>query len=136
MSFTASHALVCKDRAAVELTRMVRIACTIVSILCGLFAVVLVAQTGMVTGEANPANGVASFVLGFSSAVSLGFGDLFTPDNEKFQILLNNGSAAIVWMASGAVVTTSIRRFAPPTLVGGLPDEVGASSDGARTISG
>jgi hypothetical protein len=51
------------------------------------------------TGEANPANGVASFVLGFSSAVSLGFGDLFTPDSEKFQILLNNGFAAIVWMA-------------------------------------
>jgi hypothetical protein len=93
---------------------MVRIVCTIVSVLCGLFAVVLVAQIGMVTGEANPANGVASFALGFSSAVSLGFSDLFTSDNEKFQILLNNGFAAIVWMASGAVVTTLICRFALP----------------------
>jgi hypothetical protein len=95
-------------------TRMVRIVCTIVNVLCGLFAVVLVAHIIMVMGEANPANGVASFVRGFSTAVSLGFGDLFTPDNAKFQVLLNYGFAALVWLAFGAVVTTLIRRFALP----------------------
>jgi hypothetical protein len=95
-------------------TRTVRIVCTIVNVLCGLFAVVLVAHIVMVVGEANPANGVASFVRGFSTAVSLGFNDLFTPDNAKFQVLLNYGFAALAWLAFGAVVTTLIRRFALP----------------------
>ena len=83
--------------------------------MCGLFAVVLVAQIVMVMGEANPANGVASFVRDFSSAVSLGFDNLFTPANVKFQVLLNDGFAAVVWLAFGAVVTTLIRRFALPS---------------------
>ena len=95
-------------------TRSVRAVCTIVNVLCGLFAVVLVAHIVMVMGEANAANGVASFVRGFSSAVSLGFDDLFTPADVKVQVLLNYGFAAIVWLALGAVVTTLIRRFALP----------------------
>jgi hypothetical protein len=95
-------------------TRMVRTVTTIVNVLCGLFAVVLVAHIVLVIGEANPANGVASFVRGFSSAVSLGFDDLFTPADVKFQVLLNYGFAAIAWLAFGAVVTTLIRRFALP----------------------
>lgn len=96
-------------------TRTVRAVCTIVNVLCGLFAVVLVAQIILVIGEANPANGVASFVRGFSSAVSLGFDNLFTPANVKFQVVLNDGFAAIVWLGLGAVITTLIRRFALPS---------------------
>jgi hypothetical protein len=92
--------------------RKVRAAGTIVNVLCALFAVVLVARIVMVIGEANPANGVASFVRGFSSAVSLGFGDLFTPADGKFQVLLNYGFAAVVWLAFGAVITMLLRRFA------------------------
>lgn len=103
-----------RQRRRSDRTRMVRIVCTIVNVLCGLFAVVLVAQIVMVMGEANPANGVASFVRGFSSAVSLGFDDLFTPADAKIRMLLNYGFAAIVWLAFGAVVTTLIRRFALP----------------------
>jgi len=95
-------------------TRMVRIVCTIINVVCGLFAVVLVAQIVLVMGAANPANGVASFVRGFSAEVSLGFDNLFTPANAKVQVLLNDGFAATVWLAFGAVVTTLIRRFALP----------------------
>jgi hypothetical protein len=95
-------------------TRTVRIVCTIVNVLCGLFAVVLVAHIVMVLGEANPANGVASFVRGFAAAVSLGFNNLFTPADMKIQVLLNDGFAAIVWLAFGAVITSLIRRFALP----------------------
>lgn len=95
-------------------TRTVRTVCTIVNVLCGLFAVVLVAHIVMVLGEANPANGVASFVRSLATAVSLGFDDLFTPSSVKVQVLLNDGLAAIVWLAFGAVVTTLIRRFALP----------------------
>ncbi|HEX6359633.1 hypothetical protein [Actinophytocola sp.] len=73
-------------------TRMVRIVCTIVNVLCGLFAVVLV----------------------FAAAVSLGFNELFTPADVKIRVLLNDGFAAIVWLALGTVVTSLIRRFALP----------------------
>jgi hypothetical protein len=95
-------------------TRTVRIVCTIVNVICGLFAVVLVAHIVMVMGEANPANGVASFVRDFATTVSLGFNDLFTPADVKIRVLLNDGFAAIVWLAFGAVVTSLIRRFALP----------------------
>ncbi|QFU91706.1 hypothetical protein [Amycolatopsis sp. YIM 10] len=94
--------------------RTVRIACTVVQAVCGLFAAVLAAHIVMVLGEANPANGVASFVRGFAAAVSLGFDGLFTPTNAKFQVLLNYGCAAIVWLGFGAVVTALIRRLALP----------------------
>ena len=94
--------------------RTVRTACTIVNFVCGLFAVMLVVNVIMVMGGANPANGVASFVRGFAGAVSLGFGGLFTPTSMKAQVLLNDGSAAIVWLVLGAVVTVLIRRFALP----------------------
>lgn len=93
----------------------VRTVCTTVNVLCGVFAVVLGAQIILVMGEANPANGVASFVRGFSGAVSLGFDNLFTPASVKVQVLLNDGFAAIVWLVFGAVVTTLIRRFALPS---------------------
>lgn len=94
--------------------RAVRMSCTVVNAVCGLFAVVLAAHIVMVMGEANPANGVATFVSGFAAAVSLGFDGLFTPASVKIAVLLNYGFAAIVWLALGAVVTALIRRFALP----------------------
>jgi hypothetical protein len=94
--------------------RAVRLICTIITIITSVFAVVLAANVIMVLGEANPANGFASFVRGFASAVSLGFDTLFTPANAKTQVLLNDGLAALVWLGLGAVVTMLIRRFALP----------------------
>jgi hypothetical protein len=73
-------------------TRAVRAICTIINVVGGVFAVVLPAQIIMVLGEANPANGVASFVRGFAAAVvSLGFDNLFTPANAKLGVLSNDG---------------------------------------------
>jgi len=95
-------------------TRTVGMICLIINIIGGVFAVVLAANIIMVLGEANPANGVASFVRGFASAVSLGFDNLFTPDNAKTRVLFNDGLAAIVWLGLAAVVTMGIRRFALP----------------------
>ena len=46
--------------------------------------------------------------------MSLGFNDLFTPTDVKVQVVLNDGFAAIMWLAFGAVVTALIRRFALP----------------------
>jgi hypothetical protein len=60
-------------------------------------------------------------VWGFSSAVSLGFDNLFTPAGVKVRVLLNDGFAALVWLALDAVVTTLIRRFALPSPRGLVP---------------
>ena len=95
-------------------SRAVQTICTIINVVCGLFAVVLAAHIIMVLGEANPANGVASFVRGFASGVSLGFDNLFTPDNAKTRVLFNDGLAALVWLGLAAVVTMLVRRFALP----------------------
>jgi hypothetical protein len=92
--------------------RTTRVVCTIITAACGLFAVVLVAQVIMVIGGANPANGVAEFVAGWSNGISLGFDDLFTPANATVRVLLNDGLAALVWLGFGAVVTSLIRRLA------------------------
>ena len=95
-------------------TRTVRMICTIITALCSLFAVVLAVHIVMVLGEANPANGIATFVRGWANGVSLGLDGLFTPASAKTQVLFNNGLAALAWLALGAVVTTLIRRFGLP----------------------
>jgi hypothetical protein len=92
--------------------RRIRVTCTIITAVCGLFAVVLVAQIIMVAGGANAANGVATFVRGWSNGVSLGFENLFTPASATARVLFNNGLAALVWLGLGAVMTTMIRRLA------------------------
>lgn len=82
--------------------------------MCGLFAAVLLARIVLVIGDANPANGVAAFVRGWSNAVSLGFVDLFTPASAGWRAFLNYGLAAISWLGIGALTTTLIYRFAAP----------------------
>jgi hypothetical protein len=92
--------------------RTIRVVCTIITTVCGLFAVVLVAQIILVMGSANPANGVAAFVAGWSNGISLGFDNLFTPASASVRVLLNDGLAALVWLCLGIVVTSLIRRLA------------------------
>ncbi|MBP2330309.1 hypothetical protein JOF56_010694 [Kibdelosporangium banguiense] len=94
--------------------RTVRMVCTAITFVCAFFAVILGIQIVLVLADANPANGVASFVEGFSSAVSLGFDGLFTPDSAKAAVLFNYGAAAIVWLLISTALTYLIRRFALP----------------------
>ncbi|MBE1468722.1 hypothetical protein [Kibdelosporangium phytohabitans] len=94
--------------------RTVRMARTAVTFVCALFAVVLVFQIILVLAEANAANGFASFIDGFSGAVSLGFDGLFSPDSAKAAVLFNYGAAAIVWLLISAALNYLIRRFALP----------------------
>ena len=107
-----------RERRRWDRIRMVSASCTIINVLCGLFAVVLVAWIIMVIGEANPANGVAGFVRGFAAAVSLGFDNLFTPADVKARVLVNDGLAAITWLGIGALTTMLIRRLALPSPTG------------------
>jgi hypothetical protein len=95
--------------------RTISIACTIVNVICGIFAVVLAVHIVLVIGSANQGNGFAAFIDDWSAAVSLGLRDLFVPANEKVRVFLNDGMAAIAWLVIGALITYLIRKFAMPT---------------------
>jgi hypothetical protein len=94
--------------------RTVTIVNTVIRVICGLFAVVLALHILLVIGEANQGNGFASMINSWSSAVSLGLRDLFVPDDPKVATFLNDGLAAIAWLAIAALLTFLIRRFALP----------------------
>ena len=93
---------------------LVRIVNGLISIVTGLFAVVLAIHIVLVVGEANMSNGFAQFITGWAAAVDLGLDNLFTPANEKAQVALNEGIAAILWLIIGAVLTTLIARIMLP----------------------
>lgn len=94
--------------------KTVRVVNTVINIVCGLFAVVLGLHIIMVLADANPNNGFASLIDSWAAGVSLGLRNLFTPDNEKLAILLNDGLAALGWLLIAAVLTYAIRQFALP----------------------
>ncbi len=95
---------------------IVRIVNGLISVVTGLFAVVLAIHILLVIGEANMSNGFAQFITGWAAAVDLGLDNLFTPPNEKAQVALNEGIAAILWLVIGAVLTALIARIVlPPT---------------------
>lgn len=87
---------------------------TIIQVVCYLFAVVLAIHIVLVIGEANEGNGFYQFIDGWANGVTLGFNDLFVPDNLKFRTALNEGLAAIVWIILGIVLSTLVRRLLMP----------------------
>jgi hypothetical protein len=95
--------------------RTVGIVCTVINVVCGVFAVVLALHIILVLGSANQANGFAALINDWSSAVSLGLRDLFVPANEKVRTFLNDGLAAIAWIVIASLLTYLIRRFALPS---------------------
>lgn len=94
--------------------RTVGIVCTVINVICAVFAVVLGLHIILVLGSANQGNGFAQLINEWSAAVSLGLRDLFTPANEALRTFLNDGLAAIAWLAIAALLTYLIRRFALP----------------------
>lgn len=80
------------------------------------FAAILVLHVIFVIGDANPDNGIVSFVTSWSDSLSLGFNDLFTPDDEKLRVLINYGIAAIFWLIVSAVLAKIIRRVGGSSL--------------------
>lgn len=95
--------------------RTVSVVCTVINVVCGVFAVVLALHIILVLGSANMGNGFAATVDSWSSAVSLGLRDLFVPENEKVRTFLNDGLAAIAWIVIASLLTYLVRRFALPT---------------------
>ncbi|GAA2400044.1 hypothetical protein [Nonomuraea africana] len=62
---------------------------------------------------ANPANALVQFVESVATTLSLGLSDLFRLADARWQVLVNYGLAAVVWLALGSAVASLIRRVSP-----------------------
>ena len=94
--------------------RVVRTINALIHLVCAVFALVLAVHIVLVIGEANSANGFAHLISEWSSGVSLGLRNLFTPDSEKLATFLNEGLAAVLWLVIGAILTDVITRIGVP----------------------
>ncbi|MEV6876056.1 hypothetical protein [Amycolatopsis sp. NPDC051128] len=94
--------------------RMVRTINALIHLVCVLFAFVLAVHIVLVLGEANSANGFAHLISEWSSGVSLGLRNLFTPDSEKLRTFLNDGLAAVIWLVVGGILTDVVTRVGVP----------------------
>lgn len=61
--------------------------------------------------DANPANGLTTFVADVASRFTLGLDDLFLPAEPKLRIALNYGVAAVIWWLITAVAVRLVRRI-------------------------
>lgn len=91
-----------------------RTANTVIQVVCYVFAAVLAIHIVLIIGNANAGNGFFQFINSWSGGITLGFDDLFVPDNYKFRIVLNEGLAAIVWIIVGIVLSTLVKRLVMP----------------------
>jgi hypothetical protein len=94
--------------------RVIHAVCALIHTVCGLFAIVLAIHIVLVFGEANTSNGFAGLIDSWSSGVSLGLRNLFTPEGVKLRTFLNDGLAAVLWLVIGAVLTDVIARIGLP----------------------
>ncbi|MBC6446944.1 hypothetical protein [Actinokineospora xionganensis] len=76
-----------------------------------LIALVLVVHVILVMGNANPGNGITTFVRQAADVVVLAFKNLFAPEDSKLGVLVNYGLAAIFWLVVTMIVAKLIRRL-------------------------
>lgn len=105
------------DETRPGLTRAARLLAGLVRLVCGLAALILVAHVVLTMGDANPDNGITTFVAGWADRLAPGFRDLFTPDDASLRVLVNYGTAALVWLVLGAIITRVLRRATSPYLI-------------------
>ena len=67
-------------------------------------AVILLLHVLFVFVEASPSNDVVSFINDAARTLAWVFRDLFNVDNEKLQVLLNYGAAALVYLGLARLI--------------------------------
>lgn len=77
-----------------------------------LIAAILAVHVLLVVGNANPDNGITQLFSDLAGWFSLGFHDLFLPDDLKLRVLVNYGLAAVVWLIVTTLVSRGLRRLA------------------------
>ncbi|MGH3686963.1 MAG: hypothetical protein ACRDSM_18335 [Pseudonocardiaceae bacterium] len=91
-------------------TKITAVLATVIRIVGWLAALILVAHIVLTTGEANPANGITTFVASWADRLDLGFRDLFTLTDARLRVVVNYGLPALVWVVASYVVASLVRR--------------------------
>ena len=76
-----------------------------------LIVLVLVLHIVLTLLDANPANTIATMINQLADTFNLGLSNLFLPPDPKLAIVLNYGTAALVWFAITSVVVRIVRRI-------------------------
>jgi hypothetical protein len=76
-----------------------------------LIVTVLVVHIVLTLLGANPANGLTVLVRDAAETLNLGLGDLFLAEDPRLAIVLNYGTAALLWFAITSVVVRLVRRI-------------------------
>jgi hypothetical protein len=85
---------------------------SLVKLVCGLIALLLVVYIVFTLGKANPANAWAIFVSTWAQKVDLGLANLFAPPSPAWlAVVLNYGIPALIWLVIGSLLSRLIRRF-------------------------
>ena len=82
----------------------------VITLVTGLIAALIVIAILFRVFEANSDNDVVSWVTDAARTLVGPFDRLFTPRNEKVEIAVNWGIAAVLWVAAGRLVAGLIRR--------------------------
>lgn len=61
--------------------------------------------------DANPENALTRLIRGGADFFSLGLGNLFLVEDPKLAVLVNYGTAALIWFAITTVVVRLVRRI-------------------------
>jgi hypothetical protein len=77
----------------------------------GMFIVtVLVVHIVLTLLGANPENGLTQMVKDAADTLNLGLGNLFLPEDARLAVVLNYGTAALLWFVITSVVVHLVRR--------------------------
>ena len=82
----------------------------LVFLAAAIIAAIIIAHIVLVLIGANPANDIAHTLADWSGWLATWFDDLFEPTNEKLEIFINFGLAALFFLVIGGVLRTAIDR--------------------------
>ena len=84
---------------------------TIVMVIAGIAAAILVLHIVFVMFKGNPSNTFVSHINDYAGNLAGFFKDLFSFKNPKTNTLINYGIAALVWVAGGRLVASLLQRI-------------------------
>ena len=87
---------------------------SVVRLITGAAALVLVVHILLTVLGANPLNGVATFFAVVADALTLGLANLFVLASPALQVIVSYGVPVVVWLVIGSIIVSILRRLARP----------------------
>ena len=83
---------------------------SIIRSICAICAFILVVFVLFAVGSANPTNWLVNFISGAAQHLTLGLMGLFQTGNPDYQVIVDYGVPAVVWLVIGSVAGRILRR--------------------------